>query len=423
MQPPIAVLKSGWTLVFCLALSLEVFSQNQIVINEIHFNPDIKTDPAEFIELYNAGTNDVNLGGWYFSDGLNYTFPGTLIGAGGYVVVAQNPTFFATKYGVGALGPFESDGTSKLSKYGEKITLRDASGRIADEVTYQLGFPWPTVGDTNSPGLITASGCSIELINPGLDNDLGGSWRSSLNFFGQTIPLITNGSVWMYQKGTNEVSSPASAWRGLNFDDSGWLTGVGPIGYDAYLPMGTQLSDMQGSYSSVFLRKTFVLDDLSTTTNLLLELMYNGGFKLWINSNNVLNVGMPAAESPYNAVATGERESASYELYVLSQARNYLRLGANVIALQVHNAALTNENFYIDARLRAQVGPALQGPTPGRRNSVYTTNAPPQIRQVEHAPAQPTGRRRGENYGESNRSGWGWECAVGISVGESRELH
>src|SRR4026207_543476 len=125
---------------FCSAI-LPLFSASAaIVINEIHYNPDVKTDPAEFIELYNSGTNAVNLGGWYFSDGINYTLPSVNIAAGGFVVAAQNPVFLQTRFGVaGALGPFNPDGSSGISSRGEKITLRNAAGQVEDEVEFRLG--------------------------------------------------------------------------------------------------------------------------------------------------------------------------------------------------------------------------------------------------------------------------------------------
>ncbi|MHC4150390.1 MAG: lamin tail domain-containing protein, partial [Planctomycetota bacterium] len=40
-----------------------------IVINEIHTRPDLKNEKVEFIELYNAGGETVDLSGWYFSRG------------------------------------------------------------------------------------------------------------------------------------------------------------------------------------------------------------------------------------------------------------------------------------------------------------------------------------------------------------------
>src|SRR5688572_27402439 len=202
-------ISSFWLIVFIFGCYTIARAQYAIVINEIHYNPDIKSEPAEFIELYNAGASQVDLGGWYFSDGVDYVFPPTNVPPGGFVVVAQNPTAFATKFGItGALGPFNTNRSSQLDKFGEQIVLRDRLGSVADEVTYQLGFPWPTVGD--------APGYSIELINPSLDNDLGGSWRSSVAESGSqpgSQTLIPGNSTWRYVKGTSEASSPTTAWR------------------------------------------------------------------------------------------------------------------------------------------------------------------------------------------------------------------
>ncbi|MHC4726415.1 MAG: lamin tail domain-containing protein, partial [Planctomycetota bacterium] len=156
-----------------------------VVINEIHYDPDIATELVEFIELYNFGSTEVDLSDWYFSDGISYVFEaGVVIPAGGYVIVAQNPAHINTKWNNGRsfipqaliFGPFEL--SSKLNSNGEKIELCNAEGRVIDQVDYQLGFPWPTIGDAvpeDQPG----SGSSIQLVNPLFDNDLGGSWRSA----------------------------------------------------------------------------------------------------------------------------------------------------------------------------------------------------------------------------------------------------
>ncbi|MFT7513256.1 MAG: hypothetical protein ACI9QL_002467 [Candidatus Omnitrophota bacterium] len=64
------------------------------------------------------------------------------------------------------LGPF----SGQLSNEGERITLHNALGEIIDEVDYGTAFPWPA-------GAL-GEGLSMELIDPALDNDLAGSWRS-----------------------------------------------------------------------------------------------------------------------------------------------------------------------------------------------------------------------------------------------------
>ncbi|MGD2095854.1 MAG: lamin tail domain-containing protein, partial [Phycisphaerales bacterium] len=193
-----------FVLVLFMFLVSSVEAQNQqevnpsVVINEIHYDPDVRTELVEFIELYNFGSTNVDLSGWYFSDGISYQFPpGTTLSAGGYIIIAQNLSHISDKWGGVSgryeipqnliLGPFEG----KLRNEGEKIELCDADGEEIDRVDYQLGFPWPTVGDAvpdDEPGTVH----SIQLINPFIDNDLAGSWRSAL-----PTPAAYNQSVYL----------------------------------------------------------------------------------------------------------------------------------------------------------------------------------------------------------------------------------
>ncbi len=139
-----------------------------VVINEIHYHPDTNTEPVEFIELYNAFTEAVDVSGWYFADGVSYVFPeGTLIAAKGYLVVSRNPSACTLKFDVLTLGPFDG----KLSNEGEGLVLYNRTGSAIDFVDYGSDFPWPTAAN--------GEGASMELIYPALDNDLAGSWRSS----------------------------------------------------------------------------------------------------------------------------------------------------------------------------------------------------------------------------------------------------
>ncbi len=133
----------------------------QVVINEIHYHPvekkhfdtdgnptfsdtdapaDLNDDVHEFLELRNAGASDVNVSGWKFSSGVNFTFPAnTTIPAGGYVVIAKNPARLKTVYGLSTvLGPYGG----KLSNGGETVTLVNAAGGTVDSVSYQVNFPW-----------------------------------------------------------------------------------------------------------------------------------------------------------------------------------------------------------------------------------------------------------------------------------------
>ncbi len=149
-----------------------------LVITEVHYDADVRVERVEFVELFNPTPLDIDLTGYYFSDGFDYTFEaGVLIPAGGYLLVAENPGQLISKYGIPASivkGPF----IGKLDNDGEDIELRNALGETIDRVDYGAGFPWPTVGNTPS-GQAEGNGYSIQLIHPELANDLGGHWRSA----------------------------------------------------------------------------------------------------------------------------------------------------------------------------------------------------------------------------------------------------
>ena len=163
------------TLFFCLLFTLPSLF-GQVVINEIHYDPDVKTEHVEFIELHNAGGEAVDLTGWRFEDGVEYTFAaGTAIETGAYLVITENKPQFDAKFGsvfAGGEKAFDQWHSGALTNDGETVTLLDATGETVDEVDYQSTFPWPIAAN--------GDGVSMELINPSLDNDLGGSWRSSI---------------------------------------------------------------------------------------------------------------------------------------------------------------------------------------------------------------------------------------------------
>ncbi|MFO7621950.1 MAG: spore maturation protein, partial [Bacteroidales bacterium] len=69
-----------------------------------------------------------------------------------------------------------------------------------------------------------------------------------------------HGASWRWRKGTNEVSHPTTAWRQPGFNDSAWLTGAMPFYYGLGGIMGgTVLSDMRYNYTTVYLRRTFMV--------------------------------------------------------------------------------------------------------------------------------------------------------------------
>jgi len=350
-----------------------------VVINEIHYDPPDESTPGEFIELHNPGDSTADLAGWMLTDGVEFTFPaGTTVAPGAYLVVAEDPATALSLYGVTALGPW----VGRLNNDGEQIDLRDDGGVVQDQVTFGAGFPWPTSA--------RGGGASAELVHPSLDNELGGSWRSSSQSQGQSAVILIPAAdaSWRYRKGTSEASSPINEWRLPSFSEDGtWSTGQTPVGYGDG-DDNTVLSDMQNNYTTVYLRREFTLSPGELPDSLTLRVYADDGAVVWINGTEVARPHVNAGEIAYDGVANNHE--AAWEEFTISNASLFLIGGTNVLAVHGLNTRTGSSDFSIDAELIIpEVVAGSADPSPGERNQAYSIVAPPQIRQVDHSPNSP----------------------------------
>ncbi|MFT4547763.1 MAG: hypothetical protein ACI9MB_001710, partial [Verrucomicrobiales bacterium] len=140
-----------------------------IVINEIMYDTPAKHRQGEYVELYNRGGVSVDISGWKFADGINFTIPpGTSISAGGYLVVVSDSAYMTETYG-GI--PMVGDFSGQLSNGGELVRIEDAFGNLADEVHYMPSGDWPELAD--------GDGASMELRHPDMENHISTAWADS----------------------------------------------------------------------------------------------------------------------------------------------------------------------------------------------------------------------------------------------------
>ena len=149
-----------------------------VVINEIMYSPISGNDADEYVEIFNRGTQTVNLANWRFIAGIDFAFPpGTTLAPGGHLVVAKNLTNLLARHPQLNAANTLGDYSGQLSDRGERLALAKPDDPtlpyedlvIVDEVTYQDGW-----GDWSDGG-----GSSLELIDPRGDNRLGPNWAAS----------------------------------------------------------------------------------------------------------------------------------------------------------------------------------------------------------------------------------------------------
>ncbi len=137
-------------------------STPNLVITEIIHSPN----DIESIEVYNAGTTTVNLGGLRWTDGTGGAFPTTTLAAGGTVVFATAPTTASTTLNVATVYTL----TAGLSSSNDILVIRNSLNQVVDSVAYFVGTNgWPTA----PTGVY---GYSIELNSATNDNNIGSNW-------------------------------------------------------------------------------------------------------------------------------------------------------------------------------------------------------------------------------------------------------
>lgn len=159
-----------------------------LVINELMYHPISEAQKDEYVELFNAGAETLDLSGWRFVDGIDFTIPsGTSLPAGGYLVVARDAAHLRARYPQLSSGNTVGDFTGALSNAGERVALArpetvlvpDGQGGrrsvvaevIVDEVTYATGGRWGQWAD--------GGGSSLELVHARSDHRAATSWADS----------------------------------------------------------------------------------------------------------------------------------------------------------------------------------------------------------------------------------------------------
>ncbi|HMJ91989.1 MAG TPA: lamin tail domain-containing protein, partial [Candidatus Acidoferrum sp.] len=162
-----------------------------VQITEFMYQPASFNTNEEWIEIWNNDTNAVNIQGWRFSSGVNFTFSNSLVLApGAYLVIAANSNVFAANYtAVAGAGKVIGNWRGTLRNNGDTILLEDALGEKVDEVTFapegdwafrirgplQAGFrgwDWYAPHDGTDK--------SVELINPIIKKNSGQNWAASI---------------------------------------------------------------------------------------------------------------------------------------------------------------------------------------------------------------------------------------------------
>ncbi|MBN1996655.1 CotH kinase family protein, partial [candidate division KSB1 bacterium] len=174
--------------------------------------------------------------------------------------------------------------------------------------------------------------------------------------------VIYAGDNWRYFVG---ISNPPGNWISPGFDETAWLSGKGGFGYGDN-DDGTEIQNC----ISVYLRKTFTIDDVNKIDQVLLHMDYDDAFIAFLNETEIARSGGIQSDRPaYDYTSTVNHEALLYqgglpEAFFVSG--SVLVQGENVLAIQVHNASNSSSDLSSNGFLSVgiNVTSTFYGPTP-----------------------------------------------------------
>ena len=145
-------------------------------------SPSLGLPEAEFVELYNPGTQAVDLSGWLFSDASKeIELPSFQLQGGEFVILCSET----------AQKDYENFGTTlavslpALNNTADVLSIRNSSRQVIDRVSYTDDW----YGDPDK----SAGGYSLELINPNLTCSGEANWKAGSNAKGGTPGRVNSG--------------------------------------------------------------------------------------------------------------------------------------------------------------------------------------------------------------------------------------
>jgi len=363
-------------------LSGKTFGNNNAVplisavgFNEIMYHPLVGGDDAQYVELFNHGTNTLALGGWKIGGGINFKFPtNQMLAANGYLVIGRNTAYLLTNYAQLNAANTVGNFSGKLSGAGEQLTLTmpdtttSTNGIgvvttnyldiVVDEVTYGTGGRWGRWSD--------GGGSSLELIDARADKRRAANWADSDD---------TAKSTWATIETTGVLDNGASYDGIISFAQLGLLDAGECLVDDVEVRPGTAGNNYVAnpSFNSGLTNWT-LLGDHSRSSLETNSGYPAGGRALHLRTADSLQVGPNGTQVTLTNTTLTSDQTATLRFkarWLHGCPEPLLRLRGN----------------YLEATGRLPV-PANLG-TPGLPNSRAVTNAGPAIYEVTHTPAVP----------------------------------
>lgn len=179
---------------------------------------------------------------------------------------------------------------------------------------------------------------------------------SAVSMTAQAI-LVPAGSIWRYLD-TGESLGPD--WRQLSFDDQAWLSGPAQLGFSSNPPENDESTLISRTNAlgetniTFYFRHTFNVPNSDLYSNLMVRLQRDDGAIVYLNGIEVFRSNL--LPGPVNASTLALlAQDDGMSIYAGPVNPTLLFSGNNVLAVEVHQNALTSTDISFDLALLGNV--------------------------------------------------------------------
>ncbi len=286
-----------------------------------------------------------------------------------HCTIVNNLTNVLAQFKANAPGPIVDYRITNSVLWGGDAVQSDFAATNFTIVYSTLSEVWPGTGNLTANPLfvneaarnfrLRAASPAINTGDPVSPTDADGS-RADMGyapFVSATNTLIAFGSAWKYlDNGTDQ----GTGWSARTFNDTAWASGLAELGYGDTPPDEATVvgfgADPNNKYVTTYFRRAFTLSDVGSYTNLALRLLRDDGGVVYLNGTEIFrSANMPAGAIAFITLATTTGEN-DIDTATVNAGLPVLVEGTNVLAVEIHQQALTSSDVSFNFELTGTTG-------------------------------------------------------------------
>ena len=165
--------------------------------------------------------------------------------------------------------------------------------------------------------------------------------------------LVSSGATWKY---LHDGSDPGTNWTTLGFSDENWLSGCAPLGYgtEDECTVVSHGFDTDNKFITTYFRHFFLVNDsaLLAASELRARLRRDDGAVMYLNGHELVRDNMPDGPIGFDTLAlVASDDDQGFQVHQFST--EYLVLGTNVLAVEIHQGDPSSSDLIFDLELAA----------------------------------------------------------------------